>query len=177
MDRHREFSRSHRPYSWAVLVMVLLQCGRGSWRDGKGDEAQGQDTWRGQAFPPGHWEALASQKGRWQEGLGSGVSTLSCFRLKGRNGPTPGTWLTVSSLPPPALLEGLQSSQETPLAVCMKHEDFDMAFVLLTKGADPRNISLTEGDTPLHAALHIFLDIKGRLHSVSSLFLEDETGY
>ncbi|XP_055414700.1 TPR and ankyrin repeat-containing protein 1 isoform X2 [Bubalus kerabau] len=59
-----------------------------------------------------------------------------------------------------ALLEGLQSSQETPLAVCMKHEDFDMAFVLLTKGADPRSISLTEGDTPLHAALHIFLDIK-----------------
>lgn len=132
----------------------------------------------GKLSPQGHWEALASQKGRWQEGLGSGVRTLSCFRLKGRNGPTPGMWLTVSfSLPPLALLEGLQSSQETPLAVCMKHEDFDLAFLLLTKGADPRSISLTEGDTPLHAALHIFLDIKGRLHSVSSRFLEDETGY
>eukprot|EP00069_Balaena_mysticetus_P001718 bmy_15542T0 len=55
--------------------------------------------------------------------------------------------------------EGLQGSQEQPLAVCQKHGDFELAFLLLTKGADPRSISLTEGDTPLHAALHIFLDI------------------
>lgn len=51
LDRYQEFSRSHRPYSRAVLTMVLLQHGRGSWRDGEGDEAQGQDAWRGQAFP------------------------------------------------------------------------------------------------------------------------------
>ncbi|XP_057562024.1 TPR and ankyrin repeat-containing protein 1 [Hippopotamus amphibius kiboko] len=56
--------------------------------------------------------------------------------------------------------EGLQGSQERPLAVCLKHKDFELAFLLLTKGADPRSISLTEGDTPLHAALHIFLDVK-----------------
>ncbi|XP_029097639.1 TPR and ankyrin repeat-containing protein 1 isoform X3 [Monodon monoceros] len=56
--------------------------------------------------------------------------------------------------------EGLQGSQEQPLAMCLKHRDFELAFLLLTKGADPRSISLTEGDTPLHAALHIFLDIK-----------------
>lgn len=56
--------------------------------------------------------------------------------------------------------KGPQDSQERPLTVCLKHKDFELAFLLLTKGADPRCISLTEGDTPLHAALHIFLDIK-----------------
>ncbi|XP_007943872.2 TPR and ankyrin repeat-containing protein 1 [Orycteropus afer afer] len=60
-----------------------------------------------------------------------------------------------------ALPEGLQKSQESPLAMCLKHEDFELAFLLLTKGADPHGISFTEGDTPLHAALHIFLDING----------------
>lgn len=65
-------------------------------------------------------------------------------------------------LPPPALPEGLQDSQERPLVMCLKHEDFELAFLLLTKGADPHGISLMEGDTPLHAALHIFLDINGR---------------
>ncbi|XP_047730424.1 TPR and ankyrin repeat-containing protein 1 isoform X2 [Prionailurus viverrinus] len=59
-----------------------------------------------------------------------------------------------------ALPEGLQDRQETPLVLCLKHEDFELAFLLLTKGADPRGITLTEGDTPLHAALHIFLDIR-----------------
>ncbi|XP_070247829.1 TPR and ankyrin repeat-containing protein 1 isoform X1 [Myotis yumanensis] len=58
-----------------------------------------------------------------------------------------------------ALPEGLQDSQARPLAVCLQHQDFELAFLLLTKGADPRVISLTEGDTPLHAALHIFLDV------------------
>nr|XP_035134458.1 TPR and ankyrin repeat-containing protein 1 isoform X3 [Callithrix jacchus] len=59
-----------------------------------------------------------------------------------------------------ALPDGLQESQEKPLVMCLKHEDFELAFLLLTKGADPRAISLMEGDTPLHAALHIFLEIK-----------------
>ncbi|XP_076433331.1 TPR and ankyrin repeat-containing protein 1 isoform X1 [Peromyscus maniculatus bairdii] len=58
-----------------------------------------------------------------------------------------------------ALPEGLQESQDRPLLMCLRHEDFDLAFILLTKGADPRGVSLREGDTPLHAALHIFLDI------------------
>nr|XP_058146756.1 TPR and ankyrin repeat-containing protein 1 isoform X2 [Dasypus novemcinctus] len=62
-----------------------------------------------------------------------------------------------------AFPEGLQGSQERPLALCLKHEDFELAFLLLTKGADPRGLSLTEGDTPLHAALHIFLDVKADL--------------
>ncbi|XP_069331603.1 TPR and ankyrin repeat-containing protein 1 [Eulemur rufifrons] len=59
-----------------------------------------------------------------------------------------------------ALPEGLQESQERPLAMCLKRKDFELAFLLLTKGADARGISLTEGDTPLHAALYMFLDIK-----------------
>ncbi|XP_042522362.1 TPR and ankyrin repeat-containing protein 1 [Dipodomys spectabilis] len=58
-----------------------------------------------------------------------------------------------------ALPEGLQENQGRPLLMCLRHKDFELAFLLLTKGADPRGISLTEGDTPLHAALHIFLDI------------------
>lgn len=66
------------------------------------------------------------------------------------------------STPLPALPEGLQDSQDRPLLMCLRHEDFDLAFLLLTKGADPRSVSLMEGDTPLHAALHIFLDINGK---------------
>ncbi|KAI5944999.1 TPR and ankyrin repeat-containing protein 1 [Manis javanica] len=59
-----------------------------------------------------------------------------------------------------ALPEGLQDSQERPLVLCLQRGDFELAFLLLTEGADPRGISLTEGDTPLHAALHIFLDVE-----------------
>ncbi|XP_028374549.1 TPR and ankyrin repeat-containing protein 1 [Phyllostomus discolor] len=58
-----------------------------------------------------------------------------------------------------ALPQGLQDIQERPLVMCLKRKDFELAFLLLTKGADPRDISLTEGDTPLHAALHVFLDV------------------
>lgn len=75
-----------------------------------------------------------------------GVLMLSCLPLS----------------PLPALPEGLQDSQDRPLLMCLRHEDFDLAFLLLTKGADPRSVSLMEGDTPLHAALHIFLDINGK---------------
>ncbi|XP_060036551.1 TPR and ankyrin repeat-containing protein 1 isoform X2 [Erinaceus europaeus] len=62
-----------------------------------------------------------------------------------------------------ALPEGLREKQERPLTMCLKREDFELAFTLLTKGADPRNISFTEGDTPLHAALHIFLEVKAEI--------------
>uniref|UniRef100_A0A8C6W313 Tetratricopeptide repeat and ankyrin repeat containing 1 n=1 Tax=Nannospalax galili TaxID=1026970 RepID=A0A8C6W313_NANGA len=55
--------------------------------------------------------------------------------------------------------EGLQESQNRPLLMCLRHKDFELAFLLLTKGADPRGVSFMQGDTPLHAALHIFLDI------------------
>ncbi|KAM6170370.1 TPR and ankyrin repeat-containing protein 1-like [Rhynchocyon petersi] len=58
-----------------------------------------------------------------------------------------------------ALPEGLQRSQQIPLVLCLKQDDFQLAFLLLTKGASPRDVSLMPGDTPLHAALHIFLDV------------------
>lgn len=64
-----------------------------------------------------------------------------------------------------------------PLALCLQHQDFELAFLLLTKGADPRVISLTEGDTPLHAALHIFLDVNGRPLFQTSFCLGEEAGY
>ncbi|XP_047387863.1 TPR and ankyrin repeat-containing protein 1 isoform X1 [Sciurus carolinensis] len=81
-----------------------------------------------------------------------------------------------------ALPEGLQESQERPLLMCLKHEDFELAFLLLTKGADPHSISLTEGDTPLHAALHIFLDINADigfnfLSHLLDLFWSNPTEY
>uniref|UniRef100_A0A8D2KEC2 Tetratricopeptide repeat and ankyrin repeat containing 1 n=1 Tax=Urocitellus parryii TaxID=9999 RepID=A0A8D2KEC2_UROPR len=81
-----------------------------------------------------------------------------------------------------ALPDGLQQSQERPLLMCLKHEDFELAFLLLTKGADPRSISLTEGDTPLHAALHIFLDISADtgfnfLSHLLDLFWSNPTEY
>ncbi|XP_004676694.1 PREDICTED: TPR and ankyrin repeat-containing protein 1 [Condylura cristata] len=59
-----------------------------------------------------------------------------------------------------ALPQGLGDHQERPITMCLQREDFELAFLLLTKGADPRGISLREGDTPLHAALHVFLEKK-----------------
>ncbi|MEJ1285862.1 tetratricopeptide repeat and ankyrin repeat containing 1 [Cricetulus griseus] len=81
-----------------------------------------------------------------------------------------------------ALIEGLQESPESPLLTCLRHEDFDLAFLLLTKGADPRSVSLMEGDTPLHAALHIFLDINADvgfsfLSHLLDLFLSNPTEF
>lgn len=73
--------------------------------------------------------------------------------------------------------QGLQDSQARPLATSLKHKDFELAFLLLTKGADPRGISLSDGDTPLHAALHIFLDVNGRPLFSNCLFLKKEAGY
>ncbi|KAG8521586.1 TPR and ankyrin repeat-containing protein 1 [Galemys pyrenaicus] len=58
-----------------------------------------------------------------------------------------------------ALPQGLES-KEKPITKCLQCRDFELAFLLLTKGADPRGVTLREGDTPLHAALHIFLENK-----------------
>ncbi|XP_036593500.1 TPR and ankyrin repeat-containing protein 1 [Trichosurus vulpecula] len=56
--------------------------------------------------------------------------------------------------------EGLNRNQdrERPLTMCLKSGDYQLAFLLLTKGADPRGMTLTEGDMPLHVALFIYLD-------------------
>ncbi|NXN99379.1 TRNK1 protein, partial [Rhinopomastus cyanomelas] len=49
--------------------------------------------------------------------------------------------------------DGIGTNSETPLQICLKNSCSQLAYLLLTKGADPRNASLARGDTPLHAAL------------------------
>ncbi|XP_063160160.1 TPR and ankyrin repeat-containing protein 1 [Candoia aspera] len=56
--------------------------------------------------------------------------------------------------------EGIGITQEKPLLKCLKNNDFELAFLFLRSGADPTCISIWEGDTPLHAALSIYLDKK-----------------
>ncbi|NWR89803.1 TRNK1 protein, partial [Furnarius figulus] len=57
-----------------------------------------------------------------------------------------------------ALPDGIGTSSEIPLRICLKKSYFDLVYLLLTKGADPRNLSITQGDTPLHAAVSICLN-------------------
>uniref|UniRef100_A0A8C0GTY1 Tetratricopeptide repeat and ankyrin repeat containing 1 n=1 Tax=Chelonoidis abingdonii TaxID=106734 RepID=A0A8C0GTY1_CHEAB len=54
--------------------------------------------------------------------------------------------------------EGTGAISEKPLQMCLKNNDFELAYLLLSSGADPRSVSLVEGDTPLHAAVSICLD-------------------
>ncbi|NXF80610.1 TRNK1 protein, partial [Sclerurus mexicanus] len=57
-----------------------------------------------------------------------------------------------------ALPDGIGTSSEIPLRICLKKSYFELVYLLLTKGADPRNLSITQGDTPLHAAVSICLN-------------------
>ncbi|XP_033917853.1 TPR and ankyrin repeat-containing protein 1 [Melopsittacus undulatus] len=59
-----------------------------------------------------------------------------------------------------ALPDGIGTSSEIPLQICLKKNYFDLVHLLLTKGADPQNVSIARGDTPLHAAVSICLDNK-----------------
>ncbi|XP_030407140.1 TPR and ankyrin repeat-containing protein 1 isoform X3 [Gopherus evgoodei] len=54
--------------------------------------------------------------------------------------------------------EGTGAIPEKPLQMCLKNNDFELAYLLLNSGADPQSVSLVEGDTPLHAAVSICLD-------------------
>uniref|UniRef100_H3AAJ0 Tetratricopeptide repeat and ankyrin repeat containing 1 n=1 Tax=Latimeria chalumnae TaxID=7897 RepID=H3AAJ0_LATCH len=60
---------------------------------------------------------------------------------------------------------GVAGFYETPLQTCLKEEDFEVAYFLLTRGANPQSFSVVQGDTPLHAAVYVLLDKK------------DETGF
>lgn len=66
--------------------------------------------------------------------------------------------------------EGTGVAPEKPLQRCLKSNDFELAYLFLTSGADPRSVSIMEGDTPLHAALCIYFDKNGE-HSASVNFL------
>ncbi|KFQ26340.1 TPR and ankyrin repeat-containing protein 1, partial [Mesitornis unicolor] len=52
---------------------------------------------------------------------------------------------------------GIGATSKIPLRICLKKRYFDLVYLLLTKGADPRNVSVAQGDTPLHAAVSICL--------------------
>ncbi|XP_064525921.1 TPR and ankyrin repeat-containing protein 1 isoform X2 [Pseudopipra pipra] len=54
-----------------------------------------------------------------------------------------------------ALPDGIATNSEIPLQICLKKNYFELVYLLLTKGADPQNLSVTQGDTPLHAAVSI----------------------
>ncbi|KAL2307735.1 hypothetical protein Nmel_000711 [Mimus melanotis] len=59
-----------------------------------------------------------------------------------------------------ALPDGIGTSSEIPLKICLRKKYFELAYLLLTKGADPQNLSVAQGDTPLHAAIFICLNNK-----------------
>lgn len=62
----------------------------------------------------------------------------------------------------PALPDGTGTNSEIPLKICLKKKYFELVYLLLTKGADPRNVSIAQGDTPLHAAVSICLNNRGK---------------
>ncbi|NXS59394.1 TRNK1 protein, partial [Brachypteracias leptosomus] len=57
-----------------------------------------------------------------------------------------------------AVPDGTGTNPETPLQICLRKNYFELVYLLLTKGADPRNVSIAPGDTPLHAAVSICLN-------------------
>lgn len=65
--------------------------------------------------------------------------------------------------------DGIGTSSEIPLKICLRKNYFELVYLLLTKGADPRNLSVTQGDTPLHAAVFICLNNKGKAFAVESI--------
>nr|XP_060637656.1 TPR and ankyrin repeat-containing protein 1 [Anolis sagrei ordinatus] len=56
--------------------------------------------------------------------------------------------------------EGTGTFREKPIEQCLKNDEFELAYLLLSAGADPRCLSFVEGDTPLHVALSVVLDKK-----------------
>ncbi|NXL60769.1 TRNK1 protein, partial [Chordeiles acutipennis] len=59
-----------------------------------------------------------------------------------------------------ALPDGIGTNSEIPLRICLKKNYFELVYLLLTKGADPQNVSVARGDTPLHAAVSICFNNK-----------------
>ncbi|XP_068092636.1 TPR and ankyrin repeat-containing protein 1 isoform X2 [Hyperolius riggenbachi] len=55
---------------------------------------------------------------------------------------------------------GIGATYEHPICTCLKNSEFSLAYLLLRSGGDPRGVSLTEGDNPLHTAVSIALNNK-----------------
>nr|XP_015212780.1 PREDICTED: TPR and ankyrin repeat-containing protein 1 isoform X1 [Lepisosteus oculatus] len=55
---------------------------------------------------------------------------------------------------------GYGDLKESPINLCLKSEDYELVYLLLKNGGNAKSFSVTSGDTPLHAALHIVSDKK-----------------
>ncbi|XP_063308114.1 TPR and ankyrin repeat-containing protein 1 [Pelobates fuscus] len=55
---------------------------------------------------------------------------------------------------------GIKAACESPIHVCLKKNDYALAFLLLSKGGNPHSLSMEVGDTPLHVAVSIALKNK-----------------
>ncbi|XP_051878840.1 TPR and ankyrin repeat-containing protein 1-like isoform X2 [Pristis pectinata] len=49
-------------------------------------------------------------------------------------------------------------TRESPMQLSLKKDDFKLVHFLLKNGANPRDLTIMPGDTPLHAAVYIVLD-------------------
>ncbi|KAM4705098.1 TPR and ankyrin repeat-containing protein 1 [Rhinophrynus dorsalis] len=56
--------------------------------------------------------------------------------------------------------DGIGAVCEQPIKTCLKRNDFELAYLLLSKGGNPQAVSIKQGDTPLHAAAIIALNKK-----------------
>ncbi|XP_069469300.1 TPR and ankyrin repeat-containing protein 1 isoform X2 [Ambystoma mexicanum] len=56
--------------------------------------------------------------------------------------------------------DGYGAVGEKPIRTCLKRNDFESSYFLLSRGANPQSVSFQEGDTPLHASVSIILNPK-----------------
>lgn len=55
-------------------------------------------------------------------------------------------------------------TKKSPIQISLNKDDFKLVHFLLKNGADPCDITMMPGDTPLHAAVYIVLDKKGNVY-------------
>ncbi|XP_022098421.1 TPR and ankyrin repeat-containing protein 1-like isoform X2 [Acanthaster planci] len=67
--------------------------------------------------------------------------------------------------------DGLLNDAITPLAHCLKTENYELVNLLLTHGASPKLLVMDHGDTPLHSALKIGFKQKDRKFTILELLL------
>ncbi|XP_072009320.1 TPR and ankyrin repeat-containing protein 1 [Engystomops pustulosus] len=68
---------------------------------------------------------------------------------------------------------GIVGNSRHPIQTCLKKSDFAVASLLLSNGGDPRSVSITEGDTPLNAAVSVALNHKDEHGVLMTKYLLD----
>ncbi|XP_078254047.1 TPR and ankyrin repeat-containing protein 1-like isoform X2 [Rhinoraja longicauda] len=73
-------------------------------------------------------------------------------------------------------------TKKSPIQISLNKDDFKLVHFLLKNGANPRDITIMPGDTPLHAAVYIVLDKKDEfgLHILKYLlekYFSEETSF